>query len=404
MPRFEMQLFMTKAGIWKLFLTYFCQKVAFAKSLISQGANAFFVNKMLSMRKIKYRKGRKVQPNGLEYTGIHKNHESEMQLFVYEKDSFSEDIITQVKDLNKRLGFSKNNWLNIHGLNDLELIKAIGAHFSIDSYILSDILNTTRRTKLEETHDLLFFNIKSVLPTENSSNISVEQISFLLKDGLLISFQEKRSDFFTHIRERIRQNSGIVRAKKTDYLLYILLDAVMENFYITIENEEDLLEEVIDSAKTSSDPIILERIEKHRDNFNFLKRAIIPLRDSLYDIKSIKDDNTFNVMHQDSFVFFGRLYQKTLELLEQIEADMGLLESASNFFFTTQSHKMNEIMKTLTIVSAIFIPLTFIVGIYGMNFDNMPELKEQNGYFFILVFMLLIGIGMLFYFKKRRWF
>lgn len=356
------------------------------------------------MRKIKYRKGRKVQPNGLEYTGVHKNNQSEMQLFVYDGVSFCEYDDFELKEVNKLIDFSKNNWLNVHGLSNVDLIKAIGNHFSIDNYILSDILNIGRRTKLEESHDRLFFNIKSILPTENSDNISVEQISFLLKEGLLISFQEKRSDFFTHIRERIRQNAVVIRNKKTDYLLYSLLDAVMENFYITIENEEDRLEEIMNLSKTSSDPIILQRIEKHRDNFNFLKRAIIPLRDSLYDIKSIKDDATFNVMQRDSFVFFARLHQKTLELLEQIDSDMGLLESASNFFFTSQSHKMNEIMKTLTIVSAIFIPLTFIVGIYGMNFDNMPELRFQNGYFYVLLLMFTIGIAMVIYFKKRRWF
>ncbi|MGL2994483.1 magnesium/cobalt transporter CorA [Flavobacterium sp. TSSA_36] len=356
------------------------------------------------MRKIRYRKGRKIQPNNLEYTGIHKDKESEIQLFVYDLVGFYEAIDIELIDLKKRLDFSRNNWLNVHGLNNIKLIKDIGDFFSIDTYVLSDILNTTRRSKLEETHDQLFFTIKSILPSENSDNISVEQISFVLKDGVLISFQERRSDFFAHIRERIRNNATNLKSKKTDYLLYTLLDAVMENFYITIENEEDKLEEIIALSKHSSNPIILERIEKHRDNFNFLKRSIIPLRDSLYDIKSIKDDTTFNVIQPNNFVFFARLHQKTLELLEQIDSDMGLLEGASNFFFTTQSHKMNEIMKTLTIVSAIFIPLTFIVGVYGMNFDNMPELRYQNGYFYVLFLMLLIGIGMVFYFKKRKWF
>ena len=137
---------------------------------------------------------------------------------------------------------------------------------------------------------------------------------------------------------------------------------------------------------------------------NFLKRSIIPLRDSLYDIKSIKDDNVFNVIENENFSFFARLHQKSLELLEQIELDMGSLESASNFFFSFQTHKMNEIMKTLTIVSAIFIPLTFIVGVYGMNFEYMPELKYPNGYYTIVGIMIFIGIAMLVYFKKRRWF
>ncbi|MFV7234791.1 magnesium/cobalt transporter CorA [Flavobacterium sp. ZB4R12] len=356
------------------------------------------------MRKIKYKKGRKLQPYNLEYTGIHKNKESEMQLFVYDNLDLIEYEDFKVSDLDKFINVQKTNWINIHGLNNVEWLKSIGDYFKIDNFMLADILNTTRRTKLAESQDSLFFNIKSLLPAGNSDNISVEQISFLIKDGILVSFQEKRSDFFTHIRERIRTHSGIVRTKKADYLLYILLDAIMENFYITIENEEDKVEELINLTKESADPLILERIEKHRDNFNFLKRSIIPLRDSLYDIKSIKDDNVFNAMEADNFSFFTRLHQKSLELLEQIESDMGSLESASNFFFSAQTHKMNEIMKTLTIVSAIFIPLTFIVGVYGMNFEYMPELKRHYGYQTVMGAMFLIVIGMIIYFKKRRWF
>ena len=356
------------------------------------------------MRKIKYKKGRKLQPYNLEYTGIHKRTDSEIQLFVYDDANLSEYVDFNVADLKRSIDVKKTNWLNIHGLNDLHLLKSIGDYFEIDNFMLADILNTTRRTKIEEQQDILFFNIKSLLPAENSDNISVEQISFLIKDGVLISFQEKRSDFFTHIRERIRTHSGIVRTKKADYLLYILLDSVMENFYITIENEEDKIEELINLTKKCADPIILERIEKHRDNFNFLKRSIIPLRDSLYDIKSIKDDNVFNVIEAENFTFFSRLHQKSLELLEQIESDMGSLESASNFFFSAQTHKMNEIMKTLTIVSAIFIPLTFIVGVYGMNFKYMPELEYKHGYYTIVGVMVFIGLLMMYYFKRRRWF
>ncbi|MBP4142386.1 magnesium/cobalt transporter CorA [Flavobacterium sp. P4023] len=356
------------------------------------------------MRKIKYKKGRKLQPYNLEYTGIHKKNESEMQLFVYDDLDLAEYEDFEVSDLSKYINNQKSNWLNIHGLNDIEVVKEIGAYFNLDNFMLTDILNTSRRTKLEEQPDVLFFNIKSLLPAGNSDNISVEQISFLIKDGVLISFQEKRSDFFTHIRERIRTHSGLVRTKKVDYLLFILLDTIMENFYITIENEEDKVEELINLSKKSIDPLTLEHIEKHRDNFNFLKRSIIPLRDSLYEIKSMKDDNVFEGIAFESFSFFSRLHQKSFELLEQIEADMGSLESASNFYFAAQTHKMNEIMKTLTIVSAIFIPLTFIVGVYGMNFKFMPELEYRNGYYIIIGVMVFIGIAMIFYFKKRKWF
>lgn len=356
------------------------------------------------MRKIKYKKGKRLQPYVLEYTGSHKNIASELQLFVYDDKTLSEYEAFKLIHLDKFLVDDKVNWLNIHGLNSVEWLQAIGDYFSIDNFMLADILNTVRRTKLEETNDCLFFNIKSLLPSEGSDTIEVEQISFLLKKDVLLSFQEKRSDFFLHIRERIRSHSGLVRGRKADYLLYILLDSIMENFYITLENEEDKVEELIDMTKENPDPVILERIEKHRDNFNFLKRSIIPLRDSLYEIKSIKDDTVFNEIQDDTFSFFARLHQKSLELLEQIDSDMDTLESASNFFFSAQTHKMNEVMKTLTIVSSIFIPLTFIVGVYGMNFENMPELKSTYGYPIVMGVMFLLVIGMIVYFKKRRWF
>ncbi|MCD0473888.1 magnesium/cobalt transporter CorA [Flavobacterium sp. EDS] len=356
------------------------------------------------MRKIKYKKGRKLQPYSLEYTGRHKDTQSEMQLFVYDDLDITEYENFNILALKTCIDYTKNNWLNIHGLNNIDLIKSIGEYFEVDGFMLADILNTSKRTKLQEQQEILFFNIKSLLPSEDSDNISVEQISFIIKDGILISFQEKRSDFFTHIRERIRQHAGIVRTKKVDYLLYLLLDAVMENFYITLEDEENKVEELINITKGDTNPIILEKIEKHRDNFNFLKRSIIPLRDSLYDIKSIKDDNTFNGIEKENFSFFARLHQKSLELLEQIESDMSSLESASNFYFSAQSHKMNEIMKTLTIISAIFIPLTFIVGVYGMNFENIPELKYQYGYYSVMIGMFLLVIALIIYFKKRRWF
>ncbi len=356
------------------------------------------------MRKIKYKKGKKVQPSILEYTGNHKGVKTEMQLFVYDTQNLEEFNHFKTQDLNGCTNFNKINWLNIHGLNDIPVIQSIGEHFKVDLFMLGDILNTTKRTKLDEYHDILFFNIKSLLPIEDSDTLIVEQISFLLKKGILISFQEKRSDFFTHIRERIRTHSGIVREKKADYLLYLLLDSVMENFYITIENEEDKVEELINLAKTSTNPVVLEQVEKHRDNYNFLKRSIIPLRDSLYAIKSIKDDEVFNEIEDKNFTFFDRLHQKSLELLEQIEYDLTTLDSVSSFYFSTQSHKMNEVMKTLTVVSVFFMPLTFIVGVYGMNFDNMPELHWKYGYFIILGCMILLLAAMAYYFKKKKWY
>ncbi len=345
-----------------------------------------------------------MHPSTLEYTGIHKEIPTEMQLFVYDSNEVTEFQKLQPQELENSIDAQKVNWINIHGLNNHAFIEKVGEKFGADNFIINDILNTTKRTKLEEYHNILFFNVKSLLPVENTDNIKYEQISFILKNTILLSFQEKRSDFFTHIRERIRTNSGVVRTKKADFLLYLLLDVIIENFYITIESEEDRVDEIINLSKTSTKPEVLELIEKHRDNFNFLKRSIIPLRDSLYSIKSMKDDDVFNDIQAENYSFFARLHQKCLELLEQIESDLITLESASSYFFSAQNHKMNEVMKTLTVVSMFFLPLTFIVGVYGMNFKYFPELEWKDGYFIIWGVMILVVLFMFVYFKMKKWF
>lgn len=189
------------------------------------------------MRRVRYRQVRKVQPNIFEYTGAHKSDPVQMQLFVYNDDGFEEYSNVSMNRVKSELADPEQKsdviWLNVHGLHNVELIQEIGELLGIESFIVSDILNTSRRTRMEELDDVLFFSIKSVLQEQDSDSLQVEQISFLMRENLLVSFQEKKSDFFTHIRERIRTKTGVVRKKKNDYLLYLLLDGVMENFYIT---------------------------------------------------------------------------------------------------------------------------------------------------------------------------
>jgi magnesium transporter len=358
------------------------------------------------VRRVKFTKSRNTQP--LEYTGIYKTDPVSMQLFVYNNEGYEEYKNVQLSKVSQEINDKSQKddviWFNIHGLHDLELIQEVIDTLRIPEYITTDILNTNRRPRMEELDDVLFFSIKSVLEEDPDDSLQVEQISFLMKDNLLVSFQEKKSDFFTVIRERIREHTGIVRKKKNDYLLYMLLDAVMDNFYITLENYEEKIEELMTEAKANHRSVVLEKIEKHRENLSFLRRAIVPLRDALFNLKSIQHDDDYDGIERSNYTFFARLHQKTLELLEQIDNDNNALESASNIFFSSQSQKMNQIMKTLTIVSVIFMPLTFIVGVYGMNFDNMPELRTQNGYFYVLGAMVVIAIVMVIYFRRKKYF
>ena len=360
------------------------------------------------MKKVKYSKVKKVQPNFYEYTGIHTADPVEMQLFVYNDAGYEEYKKVSIDRIQKEITDENQvddvKWLNIHGLHNVELIKQVGEMLHIEPFVVSDILNVSRRSKMEELDHVLFFSIKSILPNDNNDQVHVEQISFVLKDNLLVSFQEKKSDFFTHIRERIKTHSGIVRKKRNDYLLYLLLDSVMENFYVTIEFYEDVIESLLIESKLSADPNVLVQIEKNREDLNFLKRSILPLRDALFNLKSEHDEEDYDGIEKANYNFFARLHQKCLEILEQIEYDMNTLDSASSFYFSSQSQRMNEIMKILTVVSVFFMPLTFIVGIYGMNFDVMPELRNPYGYFIVLGVMFLLLVAMVVYFKKKKWF
>ncbi len=360
------------------------------------------------MKRLKYRKVRKVQPNHYEYTGVHRQQPVTMQLFVYNEEEYKEYPDISIDAIGQQCNNPKDSdnirWLNVHGLHDEDLIKQICELLKVDSFIIGDILNASRRTRIEELNEVLFFTIKSVLPEEEEGSVKTEQISFLLKDNLVISFQEKKSDYFTHIRERIRTGAGIVRKKKGDYLLYLMLDAIMENFYVTIEKYEDRIEVLSAEAKTKYKIDFIAEVERNKENLSFLKRAITPLREALYNLKTDEEDDEFGNIGKTSYAFFARLHQKSLELLDQIEYDMNSLDSASNFYFSAQGQRMNEIMKTLTMVSVIFIPLTFIVGVYGMNFDNMPELRNYNGYYYTLIAMAVIVIAMVIYFRRKKWF
>lgn len=360
------------------------------------------------MKRIKYQHVRNVQPYDFKYTGEYTTEPVHMQLFVYDEGGYEEyknvSLERVVKECTDELQEGDVKWLNVHGLHDVTLIKNIAELLQVEPFIVGDILNTSRRTRIEELGEVLFFSIKSVLPQDDYSAVKTEQVSFLLKGDTIVSFQEKRSDYFSHIRERIRTGSGIVRKKKNDYLLYLMLDAIMENYFITMESYEERIENLISQSKINPKLDVIAGIEKTKDNLVFIKRAIMPLRDALFTLKSIRDEDGYETIRKGTRAFFARLHQKCLELLDQLEYDLASLDSASNFHFSAQSQRMNQIMKTLTIFSAIFLPLTFIVGVYGMNFEHMPELKSVNGYYVVWGIMGTIALAMVIYFKKKDWF
>ncbi|RRJ87735.1 magnesium/cobalt transporter CorA [Paenimyroides tangerinum] len=359
------------------------------------------------MKRVKFNKVKKLQPYIWEYNGNYKNELTDVELFIYDEESFFEQNTKDVNHIEQTINKVKPDemiWFNLHGFNDVEIFPEISKQFSIPLSTLNQVLSFSRRTRWEEQDGVMFFNLKATFPKLVDDKIQIIPISFVIKENQLFSFQEKKNNLFEHIRERIRTKTGNVRKKKEDYLLYLMLDAIMENYFLTLDNIEDEVEKVIIEAKTARNPIVLEKLQLNSDNLNDLKRALIPIRDVLFSLKNSSLSEEFSFLEESNQIYFSRLHHKSLEIIDQIDYDLNQLNNASSFFFSMQSHRMNEIMKVLTVVSVIFMPLTFIVGIYGMNFKNMPELNYENGYYIVLSGMFILAILMALYFKYKKWF
>lgn len=359
------------------------------------------------MRRVKYNKKRTLQPNYLEYSGEYSHVPISMQLFVYDEDSVQEYNDLTLFEMERVFNEAKPNtvkWFNLHGLHDVALLNEIGQFFQIENYLMAEILNFSRRSRMEELDEVLFFSVKSIHTIDENASIDIEQLSFILKDNVLLSFQEKKGNLFTIVRERIRTKVGNLRRKNSGYLLFALLESVMENFFINMDSLEDEIEMVLVESRITYRPNTLVIIERDSEQLNAIKRAILPLRDVLHNLKNQEDIRTISLIGKNNILYYSRLHYRALEVLDQVEYNLTKLDSATNYYFSAQNHRMNQIMKVLTIVSVIFMPLTFIVGVYGMNFENMPELRAENGYFITLSAMFFLVLLMVVYFRWKKWF
>lgn len=333
----------------------------------------------------------------ITFIGEKKLKEVKVQTFV-----FNEENIDESNEKTFELLKSKKNsfigWLNIHGLHEVDLIQELAADLKLDRLTVRHILDTTQRPKVEEFEGYLFFNVRSIL-LDDENNLDVEQLSFILGNDNVISFQEKISDHFDAVREKIREGIGFVRKRSADYLLIQLLDAVLDNFFETIEDiNEDiaLLEnEIYQDPKNET----LLKLEKNKKQADFIKKALSPLMEALNHILN----NRTSYFQKSNHKFLNDLRMNCANALEEADSTSRSLESLANIYYASLSQKMNETMKVLTTVATIFIPLTFIAGIYGMNFEYMPELAYKNGYFIVWGLMIGIFIGMLIYFRKKKW-
>lgn len=342
---------------------------------------------------------KKLDPFEFEYTGETFLEETSMQLFQFNKDNYTENKEFKAADV---VGFPESGsvyWLNIHGIHDVELIKNICFKLGIHRLVVQDILDTNQRPKLQEFDEYIFFSVKSILPTD-TNELKVEQISFILGNNYVLSFQEKPADYFEHIRQRIREYKGLARERTADFLLYLLLESILDNYYTTLEDLEPKIYDLITIDESDPEPKLIADIENFKKQVLQLKRALGPFYDAISGIEK----GISGKVQQKHLKYFYDLKDQSSQSLENAEALIQRLDSGINLFFSLQGHRMNQVMKTLTIVTSIFIPLSFIAGVYGMNFTNMPELTWQYGYFVVLGVMVALIVGMLAFFKKQKWF
>ncbi len=290
-------------------------------------------------------------------------------------------------------------WINVDGLHQVDVITTLGREFNLSALVLEDILNTDHRPKLEIHDDFLFIVVKMLVPEPARDSFRVEQFSLILGDAFLLSFQESEEDVFDAIRQRITTGKGRIRQSGPDYLAYALLDAVVDNYFLvleTISTELERLEEALLSAPGPSD---LHRFHRLRREAILLRRIIWPVREALAGL--IRDDSA--LIKPETRVFLRDVHDHAVQAMDIVESLRDLASSLLELHLSRNSQRMNETIKVLTLIATIFIPLTFIAGVYGMNFDFMPELHWPWGYPLILLFMLGVAVAMLLYFKRRHW-
>ncbi len=333
----------------------------------------------------------------ITFIGEKKLEEAKVQLFIFNNDEISESTARNFHPMADPKD-SHIYWLNIHGLHEVDLIQELAEVMEMDRLSVRQLLDTTQRPKVEEFDDYLFFNIRSILLDVNDQ-LDVEQLSFVLGKNYVVSFQEKESDHFDDIRYKIREGVGFVRKRTSDYLLIQLLDAILDNYFETIEDINETIANLEQDVYKNPQQETLLSLERSKKRADLIKKSLNPFMESINYI--LNNRTTF--FQKPNIKYINDLRMSCANALEEVDSTSRSLESLTNIYYASLSQKMNETMKVLTTVATIFIPLTFIAGIYGMNFEYMPELQYRNGYFIVWGIMGLIFIGMVVYFKRKKW-
>ncbi len=340
---------------------------------------------------------RGLPPGTLVYTGHRAEKPSDVVTIWYTEQEYNERA-DYVSEWHSRSGIV---WVDVRSLSDAKLVERVGNDFQIHALALEDVLNTHQRAKLDEYENGLFFVLPNLrLDVENLELVS-EQISIFAGKNFVASFQEDPDDTFASIRKRIQEGLGRLRKKGSDYLLYALVDNIVDGYYLLLDDVETQVLELEEMLYTNgSDPACKARIFDLKRVVNQFRHKILPLRDAVARFYRTDCD----IVDDSNRLYIRDVMDHVAQILDGIDNQRDILDSMEALYHAEAANRLNEVMRLLTVISTIFIPLTFIVGIYGMNFDNLPELHWHYGYFITLGVMFLLAVGMLIYFKRKNWF
>jgi len=341
-----------------------------------------------------------LSPDTLLFRGNKKMDKVVVRIIDFDPNNLEETSIESIDQILKYQPKDTVTWLNIDGLHNAELMKELSEKLNLDQLILADVMNTHARPKVVEYDNCIFLSIKMLQQDPDTDQITVENLSLILTKSILISFQEKKGDVFEPVRDRIRKQKKRIRNSGTDYLLFALLDIVIDNYIYLISLLGDKIEVLEENLLQDPKQAVIDEINTYKRELNYLRRGVKPAREMILGLSKMESD----LFNDSTDIHFKELQDNINQASDSSDSYREILSDQLNIYHTTISSKLNDIMKFLTIFSVIFIPLTFIAGIYGTNFDVVPELHYEYSYFIMWGIMIIVAVGMLIYFRKRNWF
>ena len=338
-------------------------------------------------------------PDDLLFRGKKKLNDVLLRIIDFDENTLEEDAIKMVRDVLKYKEKDTVTWLNVDGLHNAAIMKEIAETLDLDTLVLAEVMHTQARPRVIEYDNCILITIKMMQQREDSHQIIVENLSLILTEDMLISFQERKGDVFEPVRERIRKQKKRIRNGGTDYLAFALLDIVIDNYLYVLSVLGEKIEALEDTLVVNPNEVVINEINKYKRELNFLRKSIKPAKEMIFSLGKMESE----FVDDSTYVHFKELEDNISQASEVSDSYRDILSDQLNIYHTTISSKLNDVMKVLTIFSVIFIPLTFIAGIYGTNFEVLPELHYQYSYFIMLGVMVLIALGMLIYFKKNKW-